>query len=259
LLFGGAAAETFIFPASMYRQAALIFLAIIIWQTGISWLAWRWIHRPRGMRAEATVGGFFIAVLAVYHLSHAWADGVGYSDIVEQDELLPVRHALTAKGLLKDLGINVQNASVQRSHITDDSLAYPQKEMACQKPDSPRNIIFIMIDSWRFDAMTPPVTPHIHRFSARTSQFTEHYSGGNATRVGVFSLFYAIPGTYWHSMLDANQSPVFIDELMRQGYDVEVFRSAPLIARNFIARFSLEYRMPVCARMALSRPIGTEI
>ena len=64
-------------------------------------------------------------------------------------------------------------------------------------------------------------------------RFTNHYSGGNATRMGVFSLFYSIPGTYWHRVLAERQGPVVIDEVLRQGYDVRVFRSAPLYSPEF--------------------------
>ena len=61
----------------------------------------------------------------------------------------------------------------------------------------------------------------------------DHHSGGNGTRIGVFSLFYAIPGTYWHRMLAERQGPVFIKQLLERGYDVRAFRSAPLFSPEF--------------------------
>jgi hypothetical protein len=49
----------------------------------------------------------------------------------------------------------------------------------------------------------------------------------------MFSLFYSIPGTYWHRVLAERRGPVLIDQLARQNYDVQVFRSAPLQSPEF--------------------------
>jgi membrane-anchored protein YejM (alkaline phosphatase superfamily) len=91
----------------------------------------------------------------------------------------------------------------------------------------------VVIDSWRFDELNAAVTPNIAAFSQRSVRFMDHYSGGNATRIGMFSLFYSIPGTYWHRMLAEQRGPVLIDELSKQNYDVQVFRSAPLQSPEF--------------------------
>ena len=77
------------------------------------------------------------------------------------------------------------------------------------------------------------VTPNIDAFARRSVRFMEHQSGGNATRIGLFSLFYSIPGTYWHHILAEQQGPVFVTELLKQGYDVQAFRSAPLFSPEF--------------------------
>ena len=113
------------------------------------------------------------------------------------------------------------------------NLSYPLHPLNCRRVVDPPNILFILIDSWRFDAMNVQVTPRIASFAPRTVQFTDHHSGGNATRIGVFSLFYSIPGTYWRQMLNERRGPVFVDELLRQNYDVQIFRSAPLYSPEF--------------------------
>jgi membrane-anchored protein YejM (alkaline phosphatase superfamily) len=81
--------------------------------------------------------------------------------------------------------------------------------------------------------MSAEVSPHIEAFARRSLRFDNHYSGGNATRIGVFSLFYSIPGTYWHSVLNDRRGPVIFDELLRQQYEINVFRSAPLYSPEF--------------------------
>jgi membrane-anchored protein YejM (alkaline phosphatase superfamily) len=81
--------------------------------------------------------------------------------------------------------------------------------------------------------MNAAVTPNIDAFASRATRFMDHYSGGNATRIGVFSLFYSIPGTYWHRMLAHGQAPVLIEQLSDLRYDVQAFRSAPLHSPEF--------------------------
>jgi uncharacterized protein len=112
-------------------------------------------------------------------------------------------------------------------------LAYPLSPLNCQPASSPPNIVLIVIDSWRADALDARVTPNIDAFARRAVRFMEHHSGGNATRIGLFSLFYSIPGTYWHHILAEQQGPVFVTQLLKQGYDVQAFRSAPLFSPEF--------------------------
>jgi hypothetical protein len=113
------------------------------------------------------------------------------------------------------------------------TLSYPLQPLACSAPPAPLNIVVILIDSWRFDELNAAVTPNIDTFARRATRFMDHYSGGNATRIGVFSLFYSIPGTYWHRMLAHQRAPVLIEQLSNLGYDVQAFRSAPLHSPEF--------------------------
>jgi hypothetical protein len=235
LLLGGAARETFVFSAPMYAQFMSIVAAILA-AFGIAgaWL-WRRIDSlsQRRRMTHATVGALIAAVVS-FHSIHIWADAMGYEPLLEQTDVLPMRYAATAKRLLRTLGFD-QNmqltpASIDRSEGT---LSYPLRALTCSGPPAPRNIVVILIDSWRFDALNAAVTPNIDGFSRRATRFMDHYSGGNATRIGVFSLFYSIPGTYWHRMLAQQQPPVLIEQLAKLGYDVQAFRSAPLHSPEF--------------------------
>ena len=91
----------------------------------------------------------------------------------------------------------------------------------------------MVIDSWRFDALTPDITPNIWHLSKESWRFDNHFSSGNATRFGIFGLFYGLYGTYWHSMLAEEKSPVLMREFERQQYRVEILASAPLINPEF--------------------------
>lgn len=128
-----------------------------------------------------------------------------------------VRQVETADGLIK----------VQTKE-PDLPLQYPRLPIVCQAPQTKKNIVFIVIDTWRHDAMTKKITPNIVRFAHRTLRFNDHWSGGNCTQPGIFSLFYAIPANYWTAMERQMVGPVFIDQLHREDYQLNILGSATL-------------------------------
>jgi membrane-anchored protein YejM (alkaline phosphatase superfamily) len=95
------------------------------------------------------------------------------------------------------------------------------------------NILVIVIDAWRFDALTKQITPHLADFSEHAWQFKNHFSGGNGSQAGIFSLFYSLPENYWDSMLKQKVSPVLIHILYQRGYQMGIYGSAPLNVPRF--------------------------
>lgn len=235
LLFGGAAAETFVFPPDMYVEAAMIFLGVLAAVAALTVAAWKYVRKgPPRVSLRGPAISVAVACTLGFHGVHVWADAVAHRSIVEQTEVLPFRYAATAKRMLRRWGFEVRTGSTMvASTDDDDGLSYPLRPLSCSARESAPNIIFIVVDSWRFDAVGPEVTPNLHAFSEKTLRFQDHYSGGNATRIGVFSLFYGIPGTYWHRMLAEQRRPVFIEQLLERNYELAVLRSAPLYSPEF--------------------------
>ena len=54
-------------------------------------------------------------------------------------------------------------------------------------------MVWIVVESWRFDTMNRENTPNIWEFGQKALVFNNHYSGGNASRFGGFSLLYGLP------------------------------------------------------------------
>lgn len=117
---------------------------------------------------------------------------------------------------------NVMNAGEKQL------LDYPLQPLQYKMPKRKMNILFIVIDTWRFDMMNSIVTPHIAALANHSINFTDHYSGGNSTQPGIFSLFYSLPSTYWSAMLNQNRGPVFIQQLLKERYQLKVLASAEL-------------------------------
>lgn len=236
LLLGGAALETFELSNATYVQAFETTALVVAAQSLAAWLSWRHVQRHRAHpRFGIVVTGIFVTAIVVFHSTHIWADAHAYEPLLEQTDILPLRYAATAKRSLRALGVKVPTQPTWRLETSPDrsSLAYPLYPLSCRSEGDPPNIIVILIDSWRLDALNAHATPNLEAFARRSQRFADHHSGGNATRIGVFSLFYSIPGTYWHRMLAERQGPVFMTELLRRGYDIRAFRSAPLFSPEF--------------------------
>jgi membrane-anchored protein YejM (alkaline phosphatase superfamily) len=228
LLTGGAAAATFVFPVRMWLLAASIAMVVVFWQAWVARLAWRQVEeRPR-----LAAGRPLVVVLATccvaYHLTHAWAAAVGFAPLTRQTALLPLNKPMTAKRFLRRVGVHVPTVESIASEPGSGQFHYPREPLDCPAPPQRPNIVMIVIDSWRFDALTPEITPNIHRFAGGAATFEDHWSGANATRTGIFTLFYGLPGTYWHSALGERRGPAVISALLQQQYRIEVFRSTPL-------------------------------
>jgi membrane-anchored protein YejM (alkaline phosphatase superfamily) len=234
LLFGGAAGEILVFSATMYLQAALALLVIVVGQTLLARLLWRRIGAARGGRYGYVVSALLVSAFVAQGLIHAWADVAGYTPITRQRRVLLAYLPLTAEQFFAKLGLDIERADAALlARDRGSNLSYPLRPLTCDAPSEQFNLLFVVIDSWRRDALTETVTPNVARLAERSLRFGDHLSGGSATRSGIFSLFYAIPATYWHAMLAEQRGPVFVAELLRQGYEVGIFASSSLINPEF--------------------------
>jgi membrane-anchored protein YejM (alkaline phosphatase superfamily) len=66
-------------------------------------------------------------------------------------------------------------------------------------------------ESLRFDMLDPKVMPQLWAFSNDALRLEKHYSGGNLTQMGVFSMFYGLYGSNWFPMHAARRAPVLMD------------------------------------------------
>lgn len=108
------------------------------------------------------------------------------------------------------------------------ALNYPLKKIECHAAQKPKNLLIIVIDTWRYDMLNANNTPFLTVLANKSWLFTNHFSGGNATGPGIFSLFYSLPASYWSLMKQYHRGPVIIDELIKQNYQMAIFSSATL-------------------------------
>lgn len=113
-------------------------------------------------------------------------------------------------------------------------LVYPQHKLIFKQPAQPLNILMIVIDTWRSDMLNHEVTPHIARFAAKSMHFTNHFSGGNYTRPGIFSLLYGLSPKDWYQIKRREQGPLLIHQLLKEHYSVKILPSASPRFPDFI-------------------------
>jgi membrane-anchored protein YejM (alkaline phosphatase superfamily) len=113
-----------------------------------------------------------------------------------------------------------QTLSISNSN----GVEYPIKKVELESPKA-INIFMIGIDGLRDDMITPEITPNIYRFAKESLWFRGNRSGGNATRFGIFTLFYGLNSQYWFNFIDAKREPVFFDVLKRLNYDISILFS----------------------------------
>src|SRR5207302_5586590 len=124
----------------------------------------------------------------------------------------------------------------------DRVLNYPQAPLRCESHPPTLNVLLVVIDAMRADALTPEVAPRLSELTRGAIRFDGHYSGGNSSRAGMFSLFYGLPATYWDAFADFARPPVLMDMFRQNRYQLGLFSSSPV------------YRVAVgLDRMALAR------
>ncbi|HEX2548336.1 MAG TPA: DUF3413 domain-containing protein, partial [Gammaproteobacteria bacterium] len=225
-----------IFGLSNYEMfLVLLFTAVLL--SVEAWLAlWLWHRRSRKL--------FFYTSFKWYALFIVSSLYVSYSMIVFSVNLTMNRFFIDCARFLpfyyEVVGsfLPMKNAGVELSHLNamrteqpekkNSPLHYPLQSINYSANRNRPNILMIIIDSWRFDMLTKDVMPNVFQFANQSWNFTKHFSGGNATGPGIFSLFYSIPATYWTAMEKQQRSPVFIETLLKQHYQTKMLASAGL-------------------------------
>lgn len=186
--------------------------------------------------ARIAVTFIILALASVFmdKISYAVSDLYNVNDITRCTKIFPLYQRVTVMHFMKDhLGFQVDREDGFSPRMNYSSLSYPLAEIEHTKKKDLPNVIFILIDAWRFDMLNQDVSPNITRFSKDAVVFRNHYSGGNASRFGVFTLIYGVYGSYWHSFLAERRSPVLLDELMKLGYDFKILASTKMTNPEF--------------------------
>lgn len=212
---------------STQLTAALIVGLLIAAQAA----AYAWAVRRSPPEAAADRNSWRWAVLALALLgtgervAYAYSAAADYRPILFASERYPLYQPLTFRKLAKRLGIASNTKEGQSLRLKEAPLAYPLKPLRVEAPSAPLNIVWLMAESLRFDMLDPKIMPRLWAFSNDALRLEKHYSGGNLTQMGVFSMFYGLYGSNWFPMRAAQRAPVLMDVLQRQDYQFALHTS----------------------------------
>ncbi len=228
MVFGEGASEIFNFDIMLYLKEIALFLvvaAIVIGVWYVSYLLWK-----KRQKAYAwTIAGCIIGCTLFAHLCHIYGAFYQQPSVMKSSALLPYYFPTTSNGLLQKLGCTPPRESmIQMNGKQSADIQYPIQPLQKEKmnPDSLPNIIFILIDSWNTRSLTAECMPNAYQFAQQNQWFSNHVSGSNGTRSGVFSLFFGLSCYYWESFDPAHIQPVFIKRLQELGYEIQTYPSA---------------------------------
>lgn len=233
MIFGGHADEVFELSSLEWLMGAGLFVVLLIVESIIAWLLWsKFILKQRNNYGKSIFITLAIAIFCSYY-TVMYSLGTTLNVYSQQVKAFPFYTNFI--GFLLSPAPNGY-ARVERFGETQFTqikqatakLNYPIHPLQCKKPRQPLNIVFVVIDTWRATSLNKSVMPHTMQFAEKNWQFKHHYSGGNATQPGIFSLFYAISSNYWSSVLDQKKAPVFLDLLQQYGYQLGIYASAEL-------------------------------
>lgn len=228
LVFGKRASDIFQFSTENIIFASLLFIVLLI-------LPLVSLYFGKKIKISNTFKYTFYTFLLTFFTSNAifaWSDVNFYRPVTQYKNILPVFYPLTADKLLTKLGLtNHELIERNRSLVNKNdlnTLKYPLNNITSSPKENKKNILFIVVDSWRYDYLTEDICPNLYELSKESQVFTNHSSGSNMTTGGIFSLFYGIPATYYNNFTGLEKQPVLFSELQKQNYNIEILSSSTL-------------------------------
>ncbi len=165
----------------------------------------------------------YLFLLFGVHLSYAGYEAFNNDPVVSSTNSVPFFQPVSARHFFQNLGFDIKH--VKQLQLKG-KLNYPLNSLHIKTPAKPYNIIWLTAESWRADTLNDHIMPATWKFAEGANRFTQNYSGGNGTRMGVFSMFTGLPGNYWFPFLDENRGTALIDVLQQEQYQIHIYTSA---------------------------------
>jgi len=189
----------------------------------------RFVPLERGVPARlrnAPLVTLFGVLLLLQSGWYAWSEYRYDREILATADRIVWYVPVTARSLLEDAGFTTQRPEQDESDLAGASGKIDYPETPQQPFTKPLNIVWLVAESWRADVLTPQIMPNTTRFARNSQQFLEHYSGGNGTRMGMFSQFYGLYGSYWFDFLSATRPPLMMEMIRQNGYAMQAYTSS---------------------------------
>lgn len=212
----------------------LYFFIFVMFNSLIAKITWdRFIIAEKKVFLQISIP-LILVFLVFTHLTHIWADATGYVEVTRFTTRLPLFYPSTSKRFMVRHGladISQRRNLPEKFGTSGSDFYYPQKPLEFNPDIQHKNILIIAIDAMRYDMLNSQNFNRCYNYARNHGTiFTNHYSGGNSTKMGSFTLFYGIPPTYQQYVESNKKSPVLIDRILETGYNTGIFTSYKLYA-----------------------------
>ena len=211
-------------------ELCVLLFAIITIELSLSHNIWKFILKHTNFHGKIIFNLCLLSIIFCY-ITIVWSIYRYSNVLIQQIANLPFYHNLLTWALPN---ANTQRAllSLSEQHyaqtlFANKPLNYPKHALSCNvNTNNLPNIIFIMIDSLRADALND--MPYLQQFAQNNWQFMRHISGGNSTQSGLFAIFYSIPSSYWTAALTQHKRPILMDILSQEHYSMKAIWSSEM-------------------------------
>ena len=226
VLVGGR--EVFSFSTGMMIKIAFLVVCLAV----VS-LILIWVSKKVTTKAVWPCVGILVGYLVVNAVS-AYSVSQNVKSVTVLAERIPLYYPIRANTFLSKFGFVAVGEEKLSLSQKVGSFHYPLNALTLGK-GTDLNVLILAIDSLRADILDAKTMPNLTKLQNQALVFQEHYSAGNATRAGVFSLFYGLPPFYWQSALSTNVPSSLVTGFQKAGYEITAFATATLLKPEFYA------------------------
>ena len=228
MLTGPGAGDIFDFDTQLYITEGLIGLAIVAVCVALWWLSGWLDKRWRALHVKLCAAAL-LALLVVANGCYVYGSFVVKPSVMKSAQLVPYYFPLSASSFMHDVLGMERHVLALDDGEGGGELCYPLHPLQVDTTASKRpNIVMILLDSWSRLSLTEECMPHTWQMAHEEQWYQNHVSCGNGTSFSVFGMFTGLQPYYWTTFQSNRISPLFVDELLRQGYDFRAYPSASL-------------------------------
>lgn len=214
---------------------------VLIKSSRVKKISERVFTRPRIVFALSVL----VTVVLLQGVTYGVSSFYSYRPILTVTKAFPFYTPVTFKRIAKSFGFTPPAEKSFSMKFREINLQYPLKSIVRNNEIKKYNIVFLMAESLGAEMLNPKIMPKSWAFAQKSIRFNHHYSGGNGTRMGVFSAFYGLYGNYWFNFLEECKGPLLMDILIKDNYQINAYSSA---------KFSYpEFEKTVFSRLASSQ------
>ncbi len=237
LLMAESASDSVEMSSSLVFSILIPLLILLFSLLFFLWISFRWKSKFSGYKSflKPYIYAMIFFILSD-KFSYAYYDLFNKSAYLRYAKVAPLYQRFTVKSALRDLfGYKLDKEEGIDLSTGNSLLDYPNvEEWSIDKNDSLPNVVLILVESMRWDMLDSVISPTMYQFANEEAlSFENHYSGGNASRFGIFSLLYGIHATYWHNILGERRSSIMMDYMQSTGYDFKILSSTKLTFPEF--------------------------